>query len=130
MRPIAVQSVRQTRSGHSYQPARIVKFKRDVGRQAQLQLGKHHELINGEIWIDIELNFKLPKSAKKALKDRVYKLGEKLPYLSRPDVDNCTKGILDALNGIAWVDDCLVRKATSTKNYADNDSIEITIMRK
>jgi Holliday junction resolvase RusA-like endonuclease len=129
-RPIAIQSVRQSKSGHSYQPARVKKFKRDVGRKAQLILGKHWQLIEGEVWVDIDLNFKLPKSARKAQRDHVYKLGHKLPYLSRPDVDNCTKGILDALNGIAWTDDSLVRDLHVRKNYAAEDSIRITLMRR
>jgi len=130
LRPIAVQSVRTTKAGRQYQPARVVKYKREVGREAKQQLGDKWQPLSGEVWIEIELDFALPKSAKTPLKHRVWKGNEKLAMLCRPDADNCTKGILDALNGIVWIDDCQVRKITVTKNYAQTDGITITIYNK
>lgn len=130
LRPIAVQSVRTTKAGRQYQPTRIVKFKREVSREAKHQLGNKWQLLSGEVWVELEFDFALPKSAKTTLKHRVWKGNEKVAMLCRPDVDNCTKGVLDALNGIAWVDDCQVRKITATKNYAQTDGITITIHNK
>ena len=127
LRPIATQSVRTTKSGHKYQPTRITKFKREVGAIAKLQLGKHWKPIEGEAVVHLDLDFALPKTAAKGLKKLVFERNEKVPMLSRPDVDNCTKGIFDALNGIAWIDDCQVRSVTTTKNYAKEDGITITL---
>ncbi len=127
IRPIATQSVRSTKSGHQYQPARIVKFKRDVGLAAKAQLGGKWQPLLGEVWLDIELDFAIPKCAKKPLKIAVLKEKRKVAMLNRPDADNCTKGIFDALNGIVYADDCQIRRYTTQKNYAETDSITITI---
>jgi Holliday junction resolvase RusA-like endonuclease len=62
----------------------------------------------------IDLVFKRPSShyTKKGLRSGA-------PVLPRPDVSNCQKGIEDALNGIAWVDDKQVGKAIVEKSYGD-----------
>ena len=39
------------------------------------------------------------------------------PRLPRPDCSNCLKGIEDALNGIAWVDDTQVGRVVVEKSY-------------
>ena len=39
------------------------------------------------------------------------------PALPRADVDNVAKGILDALNGVAWVDDKQVGRLVVEKSY-------------
>jgi Holliday junction resolvase RusA-like endonuclease len=66
------------------------------------------------ITLIIDLVFKRPEShyTKKGLRSGA-------PVLPRPDVSNCQKGIEDALNGIAWVDDKQVGKAIVEKSYGD-----------
>ena len=51
-------------------------------------------------------------------------------HTSTPDLDNLEKFVFDCLNGVVWIDDALVVKATSIKAYAPvlgNESTEITI---
>lgn len=51
--------------------------------------------------------------------------------ISRPDLDNYLKAILDGLNGIAWVDDAVVYHAEVSKWYHEkggNQRTEITII--
>jgi Holliday junction resolvase RusA-like endonuclease len=38
----------------------------------------------------------------------------------KPDLDNLTKTILDALNGIAWVDDAQVVELKATKRFVED----------
>lgn len=66
------------------------------------------------ITLIIDLVFKRPAShfTKKGLKSSA-------PTLPRPDVSNCQKGIEDALNGIAWVDDKQVGKSIVEKSYGE-----------
>lgn len=40
------------------------------------------------------------------------------PKVSKPDVDNLLKAALDAGNGLLWVDDCQVWRASVTKRVA------------
>jgi Holliday junction resolvase RusA-like endonuclease len=39
------------------------------------------------------------------------------PQLPRFDIDNTVKACLDALNGVAWVDDSQVRRIVAEKSY-------------
>ena len=39
--------------------------------------------------------------------------------MGRPDVDNCSKLVLDALNGILWRDDAQICELSVTRRYAD-----------
>ena len=51
------------------------------------------------------------------------------PDLRRRDVDNCAKGIIDALNGIAWADDVEVEKLVAVRHQVDRKEprAEVTI---
>jgi Holliday junction resolvase RusA-like endonuclease len=42
-----------------------------------------------------------------------------LPHTAKPDADNCAKAIMDALTGIAWVDDAQICSLSIVKEYAD-----------
>lgn len=45
----------------------------------------------------------------------------------KPDVDNCVKGVFDALNKVAWKDDNLVAELVTQKRYSCKPMIEIKI---
>jgi Holliday junction resolvase RusA-like endonuclease len=49
--------------------------------------------------------------------------------LPRPDVSNCIKGIEDALNGVAWIDDKQVGTVIATKRYGDEAMTVVKIER-
>jgi len=64
------------------------------------------------ITLVVDLVFSRPKShyRKSGLRDDA-------PTLPRPDCSNCLKGIEDALNGVAWVDDSQVGRVVVEKSY-------------
>jgi Holliday junction resolvase RusA-like endonuclease len=99
---------------HAYTPkAHPINDYRHAISQAAIAAGATpttHEPIT----LIIDLVFKRPEShyTKKGLRPNA-------PLLPRPDVSNCQKGIEDALNGIAWVDDKQVGKAIVEKSYGD-----------
>lgn len=47
---------------------------------------------------------------------------------TKPDLDNIVK-MLDALNGVVWVDDALVVRLVAEKWYSDRPRIEIRVRR-
>jgi Holliday junction resolvase RusA-like endonuclease len=47
--------------------------------------------------------------------------------ISRPDYDNIAKIIGDALNGIAWIDDAQIAKATVEKFFEDEPGLTVWI---
>lgn len=99
---------------HAYTPKKhAIHEYRNAISQAAIDAGATpttHEPIT----LIIDLVFKRPEShyTKKGLRPNA-------PALPRPDVSNCQKGIEDALNGIAWVDDKQVGKAIVEKSYGD-----------
>lgn len=46
---------------------------------------------------------------------------------SRPDIDNLQKIVMDALNGVAWVDDAQVCYVTAWKEYGDVPGLRVTV---
>jgi Holliday junction resolvase RusA-like endonuclease len=68
----------------------------------------HPEPVN----VVIDLVFGRPKSHL-----RKSGLREGAPILPRCDLDNCAKAVLDALNGVAWVDDTQVARLVVEKSY-------------
>lgn len=48
-----------------------------------------------------------------------------LPVTSKPDLDNCAKSILDALNGVFYVDDKLVAELSVKKVYSTLSHIKV-----
>lgn len=47
----------------------------------------------------------------------------------RRDLDNLLKGVKDALNGIAWEDDCQVASCFMDKKVDDNPRTEVAVWR-
>lgn len=73
----------------------------------------------------LKLSFRMPRPeghyrTTKAL-GRVLRMLSALWHTKRPDLDNMEKAVMDALTGIAWVDDCQVCQKYSEKRYARED---------
>jgi Holliday junction resolvase RusA-like endonuclease len=51
------------------------------------------------------------------------------PETNRHDVDNVAKAVMDALNGVAWADDCQVRRLLVEKSWGDASSVTVRITR-
>ena len=73
------------------------------------------------IFMKLEFFFAIPKSWSKAKKESAKW------HVFKPDSDNLAKGIKDALNGIAYVDDAQVCFLQVRKQYAQTNGILIEI---
>lgn len=67
-------------------------------REAYLAAGG--EMLDGPVMISLYMQRPLPKSASKSL---LYE-----EDVHKPDIDNCIKSVMDALNGAAYMDDAQV----------------------
>jgi len=83
----------------------------------QTRRQKPKELMTGPIVMDIVFFKVKPKSYSKST---IY-------WTKKPDIDNMIKLVLDALNGVFYVDDAQVMRITATKQYSDSARTEITI---
>lgn len=62
----------------------------------------------------------------RSTKKRIMILNKK-PFTKKPDIDNISKAILDALNGLAYKDDNQVTELIAEKKYALEDRITIVL---
>lgn len=91
-------------------PHPIVEFKHAVREEARPLFGDGPLL--GPLYVHVEAVFPRPKSL------QTKKLAQApLWHQKKPDRDNLDKAVLDALTGIAWVDDCQVCDGGQRKRY-------------
>lgn len=111
---------------HEYDPASNRKYKKLIAaayRDKCKELGICEKVPKpNEVFIYLTIYSPLPKSRPKRI--------DLEPYTVKPDGDNVSKGVLDALNGIAWDDDAQItvlyaRKAPRTRETKEKTIIEI-----
>lgn len=80
------------------------------------------EPLTGPVALRVVAHFPIPKSWSKA------KQAGARHHTSKPDLDNVTKAVLDALNGVAWADDSAVANIEAFKVYTNGmPSLEVTV---
>lgn len=79
----------------------------------------------GPVRVQIMAYYPIPKSWNKAKKQAAV-AGEIRPEV-KPDLDNCAKAVLDALNGLAYEDDSSVTDLTIHKRYAEIGHVIVRI---
>ena len=77
--------------------------------------------------VEIRAFYALPKSTSQ--RKELELVGQ--PCAKKPDLDNVTKLVMDALNGIVWTDDRFVSEIHATKTHAQNGfgglAVQVTI---
>lgn len=79
--------------------------------------------INKPLEISITFFMPIAKSISNVKRDNLISK----PHTIRPDVDNLAKAVLDALNGVAYVDDSLIYKITCEKRYSENVGVNVVM---
>lgn len=98
----------------------VNEFKRAVRFWAKREIKSP---LVGPIAVDLLLIFPRPKSRRR-------KFNKTEPYCQKPDWDNLSKSICDALNGVAWKDDAQITSARICKRLAGDNvapGVRITI---
>jgi len=127
IKPMAKQSFRTTRTGQKYLDASVIKYRKAIRNMAILQMRKQKaEKIEGAVNMNIVYSFRRPKSLNKKERNEIDS-GKTVPKTTKPDIDNLTKAILDALNGIVWKDDAQVTQINIQKIWSAKDQIEVEI---
>lgn len=81
--------------------------------------------VEGRIKVSIIAYFDIPKSTSK--KKEAEMLENRISPTKKPDIDNITKVILDALNKFAYKDDTQITEITVVKKYAIIPKVQIKI---
>lgn len=110
--------------GHTYTPKKTKDYETLVKDVYNLTVGEY--LGDSAIVATIELYFPIPESYSKSKKRRIAD-GE-IKHTKRPDVDNCAKAILDALNEVAYRDDSQIVESRITKHYAVDGEVRAEVV--
>ena len=100
-----------------YSPANapIQRWKVEVATAYALA-GRELEPLAGVVHLDLHFLFARPQRlCRKNAPDC------RIPHVGKPDLDNLAKGVLDALNGLAWADDRQVSLLMLRKSYVARD---------
>lgn len=127
IKPMAKQSFRTTRNGNKYLDPSVIKYRKTIRNMAILQMrNQKAEKIEGAVNMNIVYAFRRPQSLSKKERNEIDG-GKTVPKTTKPDIDNLTKAILDALNGIVWKDDAQVAQINIQKIWSAKDQIEVEI---
>lgn len=81
--------------------------------------------LTGPVIVRVHLGMPIPKSATKA--NRAGMLARKIRPVTKPDIDNLAKSILDAINGAAYKDDNQIVTLLVKKYYAAIPFIKVIV---
>jgi Holliday junction resolvase RusA-like endonuclease len=101
---------------------KYLSYKDAIGFAAKQHI---KEPLNKPISVKLAFYYPMPKKWSKSKKDDANDQG--IMPVVKPDIDNCIKGVFDALNKIAWTDDNLVVDVWSMKRYSHKPMIAVTI---
>ena len=121
------QSFRYTRQGFKYTPRDVKQYARDIQYSFYAKYPKWlpSMFLEKPLRAEIEVYKQMPKSFSKTKKQRAI-AGEIRPLI-KPDVDNCTKNIFDALNGIVYPDDKQIVELSVKKFYSETEFVKVRI---
>ena len=120
----------RTKKGESisYTPARTEYYEYRILNAFLFEAGNPRELVFAKgVQVRIRITAYYKPAARTTKKDMIkIQNGEKFPT-RKPDVDNITKVVLDALNKVAYHDDSQVIEITARKLYSVNEGLVIEV---
>ena len=108
----------------TYTPRKTVLYENRV-MDAFLSSYPNHHPVEGPVTLQIMAVFPVPASWSRPKKLRA--LANIAKKITRPDIDNVMKSVMDGLNGVAWKDDGQIWKLTAVKLYGDTPRVEVVI---
>lgn len=113
-----------SRSRRTYTPTKTIKYEWEI-QKAFRERYPDMTPPSGDLKVQIAACFSMPKTWSKKKKQEAL-LGH---CRKKPDADNIAKAVLDALNGLAYVDDAQVVELSVVKYWDYEPRVEVTITR-
>lgn len=106
-----------------YDPSKVREFKKKVAEFVEKQPITKFE----DKQLSVQIKFYRPVQKNISKKERELRLSNVHRPTMKPDLDNYTKAILDALNGLVWDDDAKIVHMELDKLYSEQPRIEIEV---
>jgi Holliday junction resolvase RusA-like endonuclease len=106
-KPVAKARPRFTKEGRTYTPDNTANFETLAKLCFQQVKPLGFTALDEPVRVTIKAQFAMPKKAPKRVETR--------PKVTKPDIDNIIKSVLDGLNTVAWRDDSVVHSIISNK---------------
>lgn len=121
--PVTKARPRVTQAGFTYTPAKTKNYETFV---RELFYAEHGQvMMDGAIKAEIIAYFPIPKSTAKKL--HVQMATEQYPHIKSRDADNVAKSVLDALNDVAYKDDCQIADLLVLKRYSELPRVTLAL---
>ena len=112
-------------NGRTYTDAKTVAYERLITEQATAAMRYWPDgMVATPVSVRIDIYKGVPKSWSMAKRRRALD-GQEIP--GKPDLDNVAKGVLDAMNGVAYVDDTQVVRLLVQKQYSLEPRLVVTV---
>lgn len=121
--PVPKKRPRFTKTGRTYTPKETMTYEAEVAKIAKAAMGSS-EPLETPVAAYVYINYAIPPSYTKKRTEACLK-GLERP--KRHDVDNVAKAILDACNGIVYLDDVQVVSLHVTKRYDTIASVHVCV---
>lgn len=124
--PVAKARPRMAKTGHAYTPEKTRQYEKIV----QFCFNRKYSCMQQPLTdkpVSVTLLFYMP-IPKSFSKKKIAELRQnKMVCPKKPDIDNLTKAVLDALNGRAYKDDNQIVELFARKEYGEQPRTEIFI---
>ena len=109
----------------SITPKKTASYEGDI--KLYYQLCAHDRMFERGVPISIEITARFEPPGSESKKRKGLMLSGQIRHTKRPDVDNISKIVMDALNGIAWHDDSQVISILARKQYDEEAGVDVVI---
>jgi Holliday junction resolvase RusA-like endonuclease len=106
----------------TYTDAKTKSYEQKISEAAKIAMNGS-EPFKQPLWMTLRIYMPVPKSYSKKRSEACLN-GFEYPT-KKPDIDNIAKAFLDAMNGIAYMDDIQVVMLTAYKSYAETAGVEV-----
>ena len=113
-----------TITGTTYTPNNTKDYENLIRQYFKVKYPRYVPLEN-RVEVSIKAYFKIPKNTSK--KNTELMLKNEISPAKKPDIDNVTKVVLDALNKMAFKDDNQITKINVEKVYSEVEKIEVKV---
>lgn len=108
----------------AYTPAKTLSKEQEIAEAAKQEMGDRVPFQNE---CECVFSFFLPIPKSISIKNKKKMNDGNIYHTKKPDLDNLSKLVLDAMNGIVYKDDSQVWSICMNKWYSDQPRIEVTV---